>query len=212
MRKNSYTWIVFDVGAVLIEIDLEAPVVALAKLTGIEQSRIKEFFSENFHLTGSPWTHESYQTGKINTVEYLEILRTYLENKVTESDLKEAIYLVLGKEKEDVLQMLKELAKNYKIACFSNTTPLHWDKLKTYCNFYQHLKGECTSFGVGEVKPRSQAYIEMLKALGASADQVIFIDDSKRNVEAAEKLGIAAVHFTNAVELKQQLSTRFQIL
>jgi HAD superfamily hydrolase (TIGR01509 family) len=212
MKRNKYSWIVFDVGAVLIEIDLEAPVRALAGKTGIEAGKIKDFFSENFHVQGSPWSHESYQTGKINTAQYLELLGNYLEKRVNKEELKEAIYLVLKEEKLDVLKILEELSESYSIACFSNTTPLHWEKLKTYCKFFKKLKMECTSFGFGEVKPRPQSYLKLLEALKTTADQVIFIDDSIRNVQGAEKLGMAGIRFVSAADLRQQLSARFQIL
>ena len=48
--------------------------------------------------------------------------------------------------------------------------------------------------------------------LRANANQVIFIDDSKRNVEVATSLGIESIIFENAVQLRRELENRKVII
>jgi FMN phosphatase YigB (HAD superfamily) len=39
-------------------------------------------------------------------------------------------------------------------------------------------------------------------------EKILFIDDMKKNVEAAISLGIQGVHFTSARQLKEELSKK----
>jgi HAD superfamily hydrolase (TIGR01509 family) len=58
----------------------------------------------------------------------------------------------------------------------------------------------------GLVKPDEAAYILMLKRLGVLPSEAIFIDDTAGHVEAAQKLGIHAILFTDAAELQNKLN------
>ena len=205
-------WIIFDVGAVLIEIDLEAPIRELVAKTGVNSDTLKGFFSESFKEGSNQIsTHEMYQTGKLQTDEYLASLKKLIGTEITDERLKLALFLVLGTERVEMLQLLASLKSNYKIGCFSNTTPLHWEGLKKYCKFFDQLDIEMTSFGLGEVKPKTEAYKRMLNKLNCDAASVVFIDDSERNVASAKALGINAFQFTTKEKLIADLSTIIQI-
>lgn len=47
----------------------------------------------------------------------------------------------------------------------------------------------------GVLKPDPRAYRYCLDALKLNADQCVFVDDQKRNIVGAEKVGMATVHF-----------------
>ena len=56
-------------------------------------------------------------------------------------------------------------------------------------------------------KPTPEFYQILLDRYTVRADEALFIDDNKRNVLAAEKMGIKSIHFTSAEQLKGALST-----
>lgn len=47
----------------------------------------------------------------------------------------------------------------------------------------------------GVMKPDERIYRITLERLGVAAQEAVFVDDFKRNVEAAERAGIRAIHF-----------------
>jgi len=47
----------------------------------------------------------------------------------------------------------------------------------------------------GILKPDSRAYQLCLDALKLPADQCVFVDDQRRNIDGAERVGMSAVHF-----------------
>merc|ERR1740139_92383 len=58
---------------------------------------------------------------------------------------------------------------------------------------------------VGLRKPSPEAYLAALKAVGRRPDEVVFVDDNKANCDAAQALGIDAIHFEDAAALRTEL-------
>ncbi len=76
----------------------------------------------------------------------------------------------------------------------------------------QHF--DCTVFSYEErlAKPEPAIYQRCLEKLGTAPDQTLFVDDRELNVQAARKLGIEAIRFESAVQLRVQLEeVRFPI-
>ena len=58
---------------------------------------------------------------------------------------------------------------------------------------------------VGFAKPDPRIYQLALERLVLKPEDVVFIDDFKHNIEAAEKMGLNTIHFTNTVEVLSEL-------
>jgi 2-haloacid dehalogenase len=54
-------------------------------------------------------------------------------------------------------------------------------------------------------KPFPEFYHLLLDRYSLAPGETIFIDDSVRNVKAAESIGIRSIHYTNPLELERQL-------
>ncbi|MHB9032390.1 MAG: HAD family hydrolase [Anaerolineae bacterium] len=61
------------------------------------------------------------------------------------------------------------------------------------------------SYEVGEFKPHPQAFKAALAALGASAEQTVFVDDFIENIQGAKAVGFSALLFTNTAQLLADL-------
>ena len=57
----------------------------------------------------------------------------------------------------------------------------------------------------GVVKPESAAFETTLGRLEVAPEQAVFIDDTLEHVEAARKVGLHAILFTTAEELKNKV-------
>lgn len=93
-----------------------------------------------------------------------------------------------------VLELAKELRDGgYKTAVLSNMIkPIAW-YLKRRGDFKDFLPVIISS-DVGCSKPRLQIYKILLEELNVKADEVLFIDNHRRNLKPAAKLGMKTIH------------------
>jgi len=61
------------------------------------------------------------------------------------------------------------------------------------------------SADVNLIKPEAEIYDHLLNKFNLKAEETLFIDDSKANIEAALKKGIRVIHFKDAESLDEEL-------
>jgi putative hydrolase of the HAD superfamily len=64
---------------------------------------------------------------------------------------------------------------------------------------------------VGMRKPEPKIYLHVLERLGVRPEQTVFVDDLRPNLDAAEALGIVAVHHTSYAETATTLEGLFGV-
>ena len=106
---------------------------------------------------------------------------------------------------EAVLSIIRQLQGRYKLAVLSNNPPgldgwlAGWGILELFDEVF-------CSGDEGLIKPGEAAYNLILKRLAVLPSEAVFIDDTDGHVQAARKLGIHGIFFTNASELKHRLN------
>jgi putative hydrolase of the HAD superfamily len=61
---------------------------------------------------------------------------------------------------------------------------------------------------LGMVKPNPAIYTYTCEKLGVAPDEALFLDDKPENVRGAEEVGMQAILFTSANELRMELARR----
>lgn len=106
-----------------------------------------------------------------------------------------------------VVRRLKE--RGYNVYYLSNMSHHILDSNKEAFDFVEHMDGGVFSCDVKLVKPDEAIYHTLTDRYGLRPEECIFIDDSKENIETAEKLGIKGIMFKNreqaAAELREIL-------
>lgn len=119
-------------------------------------------------------------------------------------DLFGVIYSSGGVDSE-LIELVKELKKTYKIGLLSNTTRGQFDgilSLEQQALFdVVALSGE-----MGFGKPDIRAYREVARLLGEFPSDCLMIDDSQSNCAGAEAAGMKAVLFTGVADLRRELA------
>ncbi len=114
---------------------------------------------------------------------------------------------MLGYTHEDTLEILKSVVQNpnYRVYALTNwsgeTFPVALKKFP----WLQWFEGILVSGDEGMRKPHKEIYELMLSRYNIKPHEAIFIDDSLKNVEGSEAVGIKGIHFTNASSLKKEL-------
>lgn len=105
-------------------------------------------------------------------------------------------------EKLRFIKSLRDTGK-YKIVLLSNTNIIHWEKAVR--DFFtvdgmavdDYFDEVFLSFEMHVVKPDAAIYQQMLERLGVKAEECVFVDDSLRNCQGAESVGIKCIHAPN---------------
>jgi putative hydrolase of the HAD superfamily len=100
--------------------------------------------------------------------------------------------------------MVQLKKKGYKIVALSNSM-LFNEPLQRKMGHYQHFDMVFLSHHIRMAKPEGRAFLHVLKATGMSPAETVFIDDKTENVRAARRLGIKAIHFRDAAQLKREI-------
>ena len=145
-----------------------------------------------------------FETGAISEAEHFE---TYFTDRRPCDGAAVRAYL---KAHYQWLPGMRELAAELQgagvpLAAFSNY-PAPWAPLiEEAVGLSAHVPWAFISGERGVRKPSPEAFAAACAAVGRDAADVVFVDDSQTNVDAAAALGIAAIRFEDAATLRPRL-------
>ena len=91
-----------------------------------------------------------------------------------------------------ITEVLATLSRTHKLGIISDTWPSIEQQLE-YIGVSRYLSFCTFSCRVGVFKPDRKIYLDALEKCGAAAEETVFIDDSVRNLQGAEELGILPI-------------------
>ena len=187
--------IVFDLGGVLCGLDAERCIRAFHQIGAeevavyVEEHRVEDLFLQS-------------ELGYITTEEFCEEVRRITQRPIDDEKIVWAWNELLTGITDERLQAVLELSKKYRLFVLSNTNDMHWKKWEA--SSLLPLKGEVFKDGVFEkcflsyelhlAKPQREIFETVLQQADIKADETLFIDDSLKNCQAAEALGIHTYH------------------
>lgn len=181
--------IIFDLGAVLVNLDIECCVRAFEHF-GAENvaSMIK-----NHHLTDLILDTE---LGNIDQQTFCNRVRLLVEKNLSDKDIIGAWNALLTGIPNKKKQRLLDLRKQYNIFLLSNTNYMHWQKCANdffpYKGFgvKDYFNAIFLSYEMHLYKPNPDIFKEVLLQANIVAKETLFVDDRAENCLAASKLGI----------------------
>ncbi len=134
----------------------------------------------------------AFETGQIDYLVFRSRLKAELGLMASDSEFTDAFAAWVKGTYPGTEDLLGRLSGRYRLACFSNTNPFHWEILKRDYQVLPLFDHIFASFQMGRIKPDRAAYFHVLKALGRPPESILFFDDSQANVDAARACGIKA--------------------
>jgi 2-haloacid dehalogenase len=196
------TTIVFDLGGVLIDWNPEY----LYRKIFSDEKEMKNFLDT---ICTPDWNEEQDAGRTLDEAteilvkqhpKFEEQIRAYYSRwpEMLNGEISDAV---------DVLRELKESGK-FKLYALSNWSAETFPIAERMFSFLEWFDEIMVSGKEKMRKPFTEFYDLLLKRYNLNKEQIIFIDDNIRNVEAAEKLGIESLLFTNGYQLKKELRDR----
>jgi putative hydrolase of the HAD superfamily len=106
---------------------------------------------------------------------------------------------------KEIFPLIKTLKQIYHLCLLSNTNQTHFDMIQRDMSILKEFKTFFLSFQMGICKPDPSIFQLVLNSLDIMPNECAYIDDTKKFVESARKLGINGIVFKNVSILKEEL-------
>ena len=197
--------LIFDLGAVLLNIDVPRAARALAELTGRDLAWVEGQIAA-FGL------FSRYETGQWTDAEFRDQVRTALEvsprTSLTDEQIDAAWNALLLDFPPERIELLRRLKPQYRTFMLSNTSAIHFRQIERilrrdtgYPTLHDLFEKVYLSFEMKKLKPSPEIYEQVLAENGLQPSETLFFDDNLANVNAAKQLGIRTVHIQETVTI-----------
>ena len=183
---NNIRSLLFDLGNVLVDIDIDGA-----------HARLNQLFKKDAQRPVIERAFIEYECGRISTDIFINTLLSQSERKVQALDIIEAWNSMILGIPDYRIAMLRLLKKKYSVYVLSNTNALHLEWIHRYLRrvhevdsfetelidhaFYSHL--------VGDRKPNVSLFKFITEDSFLTPALTLYMDDVQENLDVAGKLG-----------------------
>lgn len=195
--------IIFDLGNVLLNLDLEASIKAFQEL-GLNKNILDRKLAYS-----NPVFYE-LETGRITPEIFRIRVRKILNNaEITDQQIDDAWSAMILNIPANRVKILQGLGKKYSVYLFSNTNKIHINrlhrefKLQHGINFPSLFTKDYYSHEIHERKPDLNSYKKVIELSGINPGESIFVDDLEKNIIPAQQLGLKTFWLKKGMEMSE---------
>lgn len=201
MNKGNIKAIIFDMGGVIVDLDIEDCKRAFKEYLGYY--RIDELI-DPCHQKG---IYGDLEEGKISGDEFRRIVLQDSDPGALAENVDKAMWHILTGISPYKVEMLKRLSESYDLYLLSNNNPVCLPRAKAIFEGagipLEKIFRRCFySFEMKALKPSETFYKAVVREIGIPAEQMFFIDDSQKNVDGAIAAGLPAVYYEPGTDLE----------
>jgi putative hydrolase of the HAD superfamily len=200
MAPQKIRAIIFDIGRVLVRVDVAHAMQGLASGTSLSPAELWSAIEKD-----PRW--QDWQDGRISPRDWYLHLNQRLSGGLTFEQFTEVWNRALDPIPIHQDAFFEALSKRYRMALLSNTDPIHVHHLEATYSFFNFFPIRIYSCAVGASKPNALIYREALRALNVRAQEALYIDDIAAYVEAAQRLGLGGIQFQSPAQLTSDLKS-----
>lgn len=197
--------LIFDMGGVLVDLDLEACRKAYRELGFHEIDQVLD----PCHQKGIIGDMEE---GMITAQEYRDYIKKASNPGVTDEQVDYALYKILVGIAPYKAQMLRRLSVDYDIYMLSNNNPIAVKRARELFDeagfsMDTDFKKCYISCDMKALKPSEKFYKAVMEDIGIPSEEMLFIDDSQNNVDAAIAAGLPAIYYKPGDNLEELIDS-----
>ena len=198
MSSAKFRAIIFDIGRVLIRVDVHRAMAGFASGLKLAPQEVWSAIEND-----SRWA--DWQEGRMSPQDWHLHLSKRLGGSLTFEQFRDVWNSALALEPIQSEPFLEKLSKNYRLALLSNTDSIHMSDAEARFPFFRLFPIRIYSFRVGSSKPNPLIYREALRACKVRAEEAIYIDDIPAYADAAQRLGMTGLVFKSPGQLQWEL-------
>ncbi len=185
--------IVFDLGGVIIDLNVPRCVENFKRLMGEENVRnILGIDDEGEGVVAvSAATRQlmhDYEYGNISTDEFLTTLQQYCYEGTTIEQIREAWMSMLAELPQEKLDYIASLRQaGYKTVLLSNSNQMHWDPIFVQYHLDRYFDAVFASHHLHIAKPNREIFDYVVREANIDCEHTIYVDDLDKNRVAGER-------------------------
>lgn len=194
--------ILFDLGGVLLDIDVGRALSTWQAHSHLPAGRLRELYEVD-----EPFRH--HETGRLDDDGYFRHIQERLGLACGLDQVRAGFDAILVGEIAETVAMLESLRGRVPVYAISNTNPSHVAQMeRAFPGFLDRFDEVFVSHRIGHRKPQPECFTHVLQAIGVPARDVLLFDDLAPNIEAAAALGIQAVQVRGPGDVREALVAR----
>ena len=197
MAPAKFRAIIFDIGRVLIRVDISRAMDGLASGLSLTPQEVWSAIQNDPH-----WL--DWQEGRISPRDWHLHLTKRLGASLTFEQFSELWNRALDPVPIHSEAFLEGLSKNYRLALLSNTDPIHMSHEEARFPFFRFFPIRIYSYQVGASKPDPIIYRKTLEACAVRAEEAVYIDDIAEYAATAARLGMTGIVFQSPEQLRSE--------
>jgi HAD superfamily hydrolase (TIGR01509 family) len=196
LELQNFKTIIFDLGGVIIDLNVAATFEAFAHITQIPLEQMMDHAADDFFI--------QYEKGLISSADFRDEIRKLSKVVLSDVEIDTAWNAMLGAIPLQRIEMLKSLHQTHQVMILSNTNAIHeiaFHKILHGVSGKDHLSHFADqvyfSHDINMRKPDMEIYDFVIKENNLNAAQTLFLDDKLENLAGAESCGIQTMHITH---------------
>lgn len=192
--------LIFDMGGVLVDLDIEDCKRAFKESIGYHDI---DNIIDACHQKG---IYGDLEEGRLSAEEFRAIVLAGSRPGAAAADVDEAMSHILVGIHPAKVQLLRDLSEKYDLYMLSNNNAICLPfSSRMFDEVGIPLKDifiKCFfSFEMKALKPSAAFYKAVMREIGLPAEQMLFIDDSQKNVDGSIEAGLPAVYYEPGTDL-----------
>lgn len=189
--------VMFDIGNVILKADHRITFGMLKKY-GVPEENIQCFYDND--------DYREFSRGKISGNDfYRAIVEKHVKFPLTYEQAVEAHDKHIYEVDAEVIAIVSRL---FDIVVLTNTNEWQTSRERELVDMEKYSKKIFRSHEMGMLKTDEGCFEKAVEELGVYPENIIFIDDSKDNIEKAKSAGIECILFTDAKSLEKELENK----
>lgn len=197
MAKNGIRAIIFDIGRVLVRIDLARAQKALSNGSSLSAKELWSAIENDPH-----W--KDWQEGRLSARAWHHNLCQRFGLTLGFEAFVNAWNAALDPVPIHPDTLFAALAKKYRLGLLSNTDPIHLAYLEKTYSFFAYFPKPARIYScvAGACKPDPLVFRQALKTCKVNASQAVYIDDIPAFADAASALGMHGLPYSSPAQLR----------
>lgn len=205
MKDRKIKALIFDMGGVLVDLDIEDCKNAFKEYLGYYNI---DNIIDACHQKG---IYGDLEEGTLSAEGFREAVLADSRPGSLAEDVDRAMWHILVGIEPYKADMLRKLAGSYELYLLSNNNPICLPHARSIFKEagipLEDIFKKCYySFEMKALKPSEAFYKAVIEDVGMSGEEMLFIDDSRRNVEGAIAAGLPAVYYEPGTDLDALLA------